>query len=85
MKTQKSDNSITATVAQTISSVFMASQLLNESDVAGLLVISPETVKGWRASGQGPRYHRMGREVRYYLADVRQWQRAHLVPVDPME
>jgi predicted DNA-binding transcriptional regulator AlpA len=85
MKTQTSDNSIMATVAQAFLSVMMASQLLNESDVAGLLVISPETVKGWRASGQGPRYHRMGREVRYYLSDVRQWQRAHLVPVEPME
>jgi excisionase family DNA binding protein len=58
-------------------------ELLTTEDVARLLKIQPATLVDWRHDQRGPRYYRMGRKVRYKLADVRQWQEQSLVPVEP--
>jgi excisionase family DNA binding protein len=36
--------------------------------------VSLDTVYGWNKSGRGPDYIRVGRHVRYRLADVITWE-----------
>lgn len=47
--------------------------LLDMDEVAAALKTSKETLRYWRARGQGPRSFRMGSRVRYYAADVQDW------------
>ena len=42
-------------------------------DVAECLALSPRTVRRWRSQGAGPRWFRVGREVRYDPAEVHRW------------
>lgn len=60
-------------------------QLLASIEVAGLLRVEEDTLTSWRHDQKGPRYYRMGRQVRYKLEDVLTWQKQALVPVDPEE
>lgn len=41
--------------------------------------LSPETVKRWRRTGDGPKFIRVGRHVRYRLADVEAWEKSLVV------
>lgn len=44
--------------------------------------ISPRTVEGWRTrrgTERGPRWIRVGGQVRYRLADVEAWEESRLV------
>lgn len=41
---------------------------------------SPETVKRWRKTGDGPRYIRVGKHVRYREADIEAWEKSRLQP-----
>ena len=41
---------------------------------------SVETVKRWRKTGTGPKYIRVGKHVRYRLADVEAWEKSRLQP-----
>jgi len=45
-------------------------RLLNEKQVAEILGIARQTVANWRFERKGPRYHKLGRAVRYSLKDV---------------
>lgn len=46
-------------------------QLLTKEDVAALLSVSVGTLKGWAASGFGPKKIQLGpRAIRYRLRDV---------------
>lgn len=53
---------------------------LTETEAAGYLRVSPNTLRGWRVSGRGPRYRdhaagtssKAGRVV-YALADLDKW------------
>lgn len=38
-----------------------------------------QTVYGWNSDGSGPRYLRIGRHVRYRLADVEAWEESRCV------
>jgi predicted DNA-binding transcriptional regulator AlpA len=38
-----------------------------------------ETVYGWNKTRRGPRYMKIGRHVRYRLADVLAWEKSRLV------
>jgi hypothetical protein len=50
------------------------SELLNTSQLADEIDVSPRTVEGWRLTGEGPPYIRCGsRAVRYRRADVIDW------------
>jgi len=46
------------------------SELIREREAAQLLSVSYATLRRWRYLGQGPRFHRMGRCVRYRRQDV---------------
>lgn len=45
-------------------------QMLSEREVADLCRLSPKTLRNWRALKAGPRPTRLGRAVRYRVADV---------------
>lgn len=38
-----------------------------------------ETIYGWNRTGRGPKYLRLGRHVRYRLADVIAWEESRTV------
>jgi predicted DNA-binding transcriptional regulator AlpA len=50
-----------------------------EREVAGLLGLSVATLRAWRHRGEGPRFLRLGRAVRYLPADVEDFVRASAV------
>lgn len=39
--------------------------LLNTTEAASVLSISPRTLEDWRLRGGGPPFHKLGRAVRY--------------------
>ncbi|WP_369058341.1 helix-turn-helix domain-containing protein [Caulobacter sp. 73W] len=41
------------------------SALLNTTEAARVLSISPRTLEDWRLRGGGPAFHKLGRAVRY--------------------
>jgi len=45
----------------------------NEKEVARILNISPKTVQKWRREGEGPRFCKLGRMVRYKIDDFEDW------------
>jgi excisionase family DNA binding protein len=44
--------------------------LLTQREAAALLHLSERTLERFRVSGTGPRFVRLGRSVRYRLADI---------------
>lgn len=48
-------------------------QLLTTHDLAEQLRLADETVRYWRHVGVGPRYLKVGRNIRYRTADVEAW------------
>jgi hypothetical protein len=47
--------------------------LATTPEVAAYLGKPPKTLAEWRSKGIGPRYHVVGRDVRYQWTDVDQW------------
>jgi predicted DNA-binding transcriptional regulator AlpA len=47
--------------------------LLDEREVARITRMSVSTVQKWRFDGIGPKYLKIGKSVRYRLADVRRF------------
>jgi hypothetical protein len=45
-------------------------ELRTEQQAAALLKVSVKTLQGWRCRGGGPRFVKIGRSVRYQLADL---------------
>ena len=45
-------------------------ELLDEASLASQLRVSRSTLQSWRYSGRGPRWIKLGRLIRYRLADV---------------
>jgi predicted DNA-binding transcriptional regulator AlpA len=52
---------------------------LSPEDLAEREGVPIQTVYGWNKTGAGPRYLRIGRHVRYRVADVLAWEKARLV------
>jgi len=44
--------------------------LVKEQEAAKFLCVAVQTLRNWRTSGQGPRYIKLGRAVRYSEADL---------------
>jgi excisionase family DNA binding protein len=51
---------------------------VGEDQVAKILDVSLRTVQRLRATGEGPRYRKFGRLVRYAVADVMAWADAQV-------
>ena len=52
---------------------------LTEREVSDLLGLSVATLRAWRHRGQGPRFLRLGRAVRYLPADLEDFVRISTV------
>lgn len=48
-------------------------RLLHQKEVVEILNIAKSTIEQWRLKGQGPRYVKLGRAVRYRLSDVQSY------------
>lgn len=51
----------------------LSTPLLSTDEVARLLVVPVTTLYTWRYKGTGPRAFRVGKHLRYRLADVLTW------------
>src|SRR5688500_7194319 len=51
----------------------VTSGLLTELDAALALRLSVKTLRTWRQKRRGPRFHRLGRAVRYRPSDIAQF------------
>lgn len=60
-------------VGAAVSESTLPPQWLTAEQLAIYLSVSSETLKYWRAHARGPRYHKIGRRVRYAKADVDSW------------
>jgi predicted DNA-binding transcriptional regulator AlpA len=52
---------------------------LTEADTARYLGFRPSALRHWRHTGAGPPYLRIGRAIRYRVADLDEWLDAHRV------
>jgi len=50
--------------------------LLTEIQAAELLNLSTRTLQSWRIKGGGPRFLKLGRAIRYRVADLNEWLEA---------
>lgn len=48
-------------------------ELLTTEQLAELLGLRTNTIEGWRLKGQGPRFCKLGRSIRYRRSDVEDW------------
>ena len=62
-----------------IQTIRHATRALTEREVSELLGLSVATLRAWRHSGQGPRFLRLGRAVRYLPADLEDFVSASAV------
>ena len=53
--------------------VGMEKQLMTQAEVSNRLKVDPRTLGRWRSSGEGPRYVRLGRGVRYEADELEAW------------
>jgi excisionase family DNA binding protein len=54
--------------------------LLDISELANYLGVPVSTIYDWRANGKGPAAHRLGRHLKFAVADVRAWVEAQRDP-----
>jgi predicted DNA-binding transcriptional regulator AlpA len=47
--------------------------LLDEKATAEYFSITPSALRKWRSEGQGPKFYRTGRLIRYKLTDLDEW------------
>ena len=63
-----------------------SSALLTTPELARKLRLTPRTVAIWRVQGKGPPYFKLGRDVRYSLADLNAWLESNVrLPVSERE
>lgn len=56
--------------------------LLNEKDAAVILGMQVKTLQMWRHLSKGPKYHKLGRAVRYSMRDLEEYMDGRVV--EPM-
>jgi len=66
-----------------VQAITHVTRALTEREVSDLLGLSVATLRAWRHRGQGPRFLRLGRAVRYLPADLEEFVRASAVDVSP--
>jgi predicted DNA-binding transcriptional regulator AlpA len=54
-------------------------ELVTDRELAEMGVASVRTLQTWRLLGRGPRYVKVGRAVRYRIADIEAWLAARAV------
>jgi hypothetical protein len=51
-------------------------KLVTEAEAADFLSLTVKTLQNWRYSGKGPPYYKFQRNVRYSMADLREFVKA---------
>jgi Helix-turn-helix domain len=54
-------------------------EFLNTNEAAPILKVEPETLVAWRSRGQGPKYMKFGKLVRYTRRHLQQYARDNTV------
>ena len=54
-------------------------QLLTEQETSGLIKVPPQTLRNHRSKGFGLPYYKLGRSVRYSLADIVDYISSHKI------
>lgn len=54
----------------------LSNRFISERDAADYLGVSVKTVQAWRAKGDGPKFAKFGRAVRYQLNELTRWAEA---------
>jgi len=62
----------------------MPGEHLSPAELAAREGVPLGTVYAWNYTGDGPRYFKAGRHVRYRLADVLAWERERTVEREPV-
>ena len=57
-------------------------QYLNPKDAARFTSFTPKALERKRQRGEGPRYSKVGKSIRYALADLRAWVEADRADLD---
>ena len=57
-------------------------QLLTRPEVAEMLKVSAKVLCNWAVSGRGPQFVKVGRLVRYRMADLEKWLSEHTVKTE---
>jgi predicted DNA-binding transcriptional regulator AlpA len=60
-------------VAQDDDNNFCRDTYLTETQLSELTQLSVKTLRTWRWRGDGPRFFRFGRSIRYALSDLNEW------------
>jgi len=55
------------------------SRLLDTKEVAAAIGLNVKTLENWRIAGNGPRYIKVGRLVKYDIVDIEAWKNARRV------
>ncbi len=50
-----------------------STQLLSETEAAQRLKLSTRTLRNWRVTGQGPKFVKVGRLIRYKIVEIEEW------------
>jgi len=59
---------------------------LTESEASRQIGVSISGLRKWRKNGQGPRYIKLGRLIRYRSSEIQSWLAAHTVsPAEQQE
>lgn len=70
-------------MAYTDSAGEMTDRRLSPRDLAQREGVSLQTVYAWNSTGSGPPYMKIGRHVRYRLADVISWENSRYAVREP--
>lgn len=54
-------------------------QAVNEIEAARLMSVSVQTLRNWRSTLRGPKYLKLGRSVRYSIADLEKWMQERTI------
>lgn len=62
------------------------SAYMDEEEAGNYLGISPITLRTWRVSKKGPKYHKLGRLVRYAKSDLDEWMKTYkMLTIDSLD
>ena len=61
------------------------SEWLTPGEAGEILRLAAGTLANWRVQGRGPKFHRMGKRIRYARADVEAWLEAGGEQGEPVE
>jgi predicted DNA-binding transcriptional regulator AlpA len=53
--------------------------LIPEQEIAAAIGVKPQTLSAWRNQGEGPRFVKVGKLVRYRTSDINRWLATRLV------